>query len=67
MEQYKQENIGAQIIFYKGFFAQKVIMGRTIVFKLIKDDETITHLRWCEKQSENISLVCNYIDNMDKN
>jgi len=67
MEQYKTKNMGGQVILYKGFLAQKIIMGRTKVFKLTKDDETITHLRWDENPHENISLVCKYINNINKN
>tara|TARA_B100001094_G_scaffold298602_1_gene322622 strand:+ start:397 stop:600 length:204 start_codon:yes stop_codon:yes gene_type:complete len=67
MEQCKVSNTEGQIIFYKGFLAQKIIMGRTKVFKLTKDDEIIAHLRWDENPHENISLVCKYIDNFNKN
>ena len=67
MGQCKMSNTEGQIILYKGFLAQKIIMGRTKVFKLTKDDETITHLRWDENPHENISLVCEYINNINKN
>tara|TARA_Y100001937_G_C7123960_1_gene334001 strand:- start:1229 stop:1432 length:204 start_codon:yes stop_codon:yes gene_type:complete len=67
MEQYKTTNMGGQVIYYEGFVAQKVVMGRTIVFKLMKGDETITHLNWDENPHDNISLVCKYIDNISKN
>lgn len=67
MGQCKTINTEGQVIYYEGFVAQKVVMGQTIVFKLMKGDETITHLRWDENTHDNISLICNYVDNISKN
>jgi len=67
MEQCKVSNTEGQIIIYKGFLAQKIIMGRTKVFKLTKDDEIIVHLRWDENSYNNILFICNYIDTINKN
>tara|TARA_Y100000389_G_C17264422_1_gene414694 strand:+ start:479 stop:682 length:204 start_codon:yes stop_codon:yes gene_type:complete len=67
MEQCKVSNTEGQIIIYKGFLAQKIIMGRTKVFKLTKDDEIIAHLRWDENSYNNILFICNYIDTINKN
>lgn len=67
MEQYKTKNMGGQVILYKGFLAQKIIMARTKVFKLTKDDEIIVHLRWDENSHNNILFICNYIDSINKN
>ena len=67
MEQCKVSNTEGQIIIYKGFLAQKIIMGRTKVFKLTKDGEIIAHLRWDENSYNNILFICNYIDTINKN
>ena len=62
MEQCKTKNIDTQLILYKGFIAHKSILDRTIVFKLLKDNEFITHLRWDIDAHKNILFIRKYID-----
>ena len=67
MEQYKIKNRESQVIIYKGFTAHKTILDRTIVLKLIKENEFITHLIWDENTYKNILFIRKYVDNMLSN